>query len=264
MTPVNVRKGLALLISIFVIVAIMTPVLAGCGQEENQQGTEVDRETLFQVSTLGALSVGVYDGATTYGEVEKHGDMGLGTFQGLDGEMVAVDGEFFQVKTDGVAYPVEDSALAPFAVVTFFDSDREGTPEEGLDYEGLQAFIDALRPSSNIFYAIRIDGEFEYVKARSVPGQEKPYPPLSEVVEEQTVFEFNTIEGTMVGFWCPSYVGGINASGYHLHFLTAEKEAGGHVLDLRLGEVTVYLDETPDLFMQLPETEEFMESDLDT
>ena len=237
---------------------------AGCAREEEQPEAQVDRETLFQVSTLGALSVGVYDGVTTYGEVEEHGDMGLGTFQGLDGEMVAVDGEYYQVKTDGVAYPVDDSALTPFAAVTFFDSDREGIPAEGLDYEGLQAFIDALRPSDNVFYAIRIDGEFEYVKARSVPGQEEPYPPLSEVVEKQTVFEFEHAEGTMVGFWCPSYVGNINASGYHLHFLTADREAGGHVLDLRLGEVTVYIDETPDFIMQLPETEEFLEADLGT
>ncbi len=263
MKPCNLRKGLSFLLLIFVIAAIMTPVLAGCGQEEKQQEAQVDRETLFQVSTLGALSVGVYDGDTTYGEVEEHGDMGLGTFQGLDGEMVAVDGEFFQVKTDGVAYPVEDSAIAPFATVTFFDSDREGIPEKGLDYEGLQAFIDVLRPSDNMFYAIRIDGEFEYVKARSVPGQEKPYPPLSEVVEEQTVFEFGDIEGTMVGFWCPSYVGDINASGYHLHFLTADRKAGGHVLDLRLGEITMYIDETPGLLMQLPDTEEFLQAGLD-
>jgi len=259
----NVRKGLSFLLFLLVIAAIMMPFLAGCEQEEPQQDEQVDRETLYQVSTLGALSVGVYDGDITYGEVEEHGDMGLGTFQGLDGEMVAVDGEYYQVKTDGVAYLVEDGAVAPFAAVTFFDSDREGMPEEGLDYEGLQAFIDVLRPSDNMFYAIRIDGRFEYVKARSVPGQEKPYPPLSEVVEKQTVFEFQDIEGTMVGFWCPAYVGDLNASGYHMHFLTAGREAGGHVLELRLGEVTVHIDETPDLFMQLPDTEEFLQAGLD-
>mgnify|MGYP003565720958 CR=1 FL=1 len=108
-----------------------------------------------------------------------------------------------------------------------------------------------------------MEGEFAYVKARSVPAQEKPYPPLSDVIENQTVFEFDDVRGTMVGFWCPSYIDGINAPGYHLHFLTADNSAGGHVLELRLGDVTVSIDDTTDLNMVLPDMEEFLQSDLE-
>jgi len=253
---------------ILFIAALLTMILipyslVGCSNQEQQQEVEIDRDVLFQASTLDALMVGVYDGDITYAELKDQGDFGIGTFESLEGEMVAVDGRFYQVKTDGKAYIVSDEALAPFAMVTFFDADLEAQPEEGLDYDELKDYIDGILPSQNIFYAVKLEGEFEYVKARSVPAQEKPYPPLSDVIEKQSVFEFNDVGGTMVGFWCPSYIEGINAPGYHLHFITADNSAGGHVLELRLSDVTVYIDETPVLDMELPDIEEFLKADLE-
>ncbi|MEW6554887.1 MAG: acetolactate decarboxylase [Actinomycetota bacterium] len=224
--------------------------------------TQADRETFYQVSTLGALKSGFYDGVVSYAELGKHGDTGIGTLEGLDGEMIAVDGSFYQIRYDGTVHAIDGSAITPFAMVTFFDRDREITPPAGLDYAGLQDLLNANLPSENVFYAIRIEGRFEHVRARSVPAQEKPYPPLSEAIAAQAVFELDDVEGTMVGFWCPSYMGDINAPGYHLHFLTAGQGAGGHVLDLLLGEVRVYLDETPGFLLQLPEMEEFLEADI--
>ena len=259
----SVRSPLFFLLFALVIMAVITPALAGCKQQEAQDGARVDRDILYQVSTLGALKAGSYDGDVSYAELGKHGDAGIGTFETLDGEMIALDGTFYQIKTDGKAYAVDGTAIAPFAMVTFFDADNEGRPERGLDYNGLQAYLDTLLPSENVFYAIKVEGLFDHVQARSVPAQERPYPPLSDVIAEQVVFELDDTEGTMVGFWCPSYVGDINAPGYHLHFITADREAGGHVLDLRLGEVAVYIDETPDFFMQLPGTEEFLEAELE-
>ena len=75
---------------------------------------------VFQNSTINALLEGVYDGSMTYGELRRHGDFGLGTFNALDGEMVAFDGEFYQIKSDGIAYPVADEQRTPFATVLFF------------------------------------------------------------------------------------------------------------------------------------------------
>lgn len=140
---------------------------------------EVPRDVLFQVSTLDALLAGIYDGEMTYGELEEHGGFGLGTFNQLDGEMVALDGEFYQVKEDGAAYPVPDSARTPFAVVTFFEPDQELSVTGPVDYEGLKRELDDSLPTKNIFYALRIEGEFDYLKVRSVPKQTKPYKPLS-------------------------------------------------------------------------------------
>ncbi|MBN2027343.1 MAG: acetolactate decarboxylase [Actinobacteria bacterium] len=263
MSLLDRRRGIFFPLCALLLVFLAAAFLAGCAQEGEAEETVPDRETLYQVSTLGALKAGFYDGDVTYAELGEHGDAGLGTFEGLDGEMIALDGAFYQIKTDGKAYEVSGTAVAPFAMVTFFDADLTAQPGQGLDYEGLQSYLDGVLPSRNLFYTIKIEGRFAHVKARSVPAQDKPYPPLSDAIANQTVFELEEVEGTMVGFWCPAWVGDINAPGYHMHFITADRSAGGHVLDLVLGEVDVYIDETPDFLMQLPEMEEFLDAGLD-
>lgn len=221
------------------------------------------RETLVQISTIDALLNGVYDGVMSFETLKKYGDFGIGTFAGLDGEMVGFDGDFYQVKADGNAYPVNGSMETPFASVTFFDVDLSQPVPEGTDYAGLEEFLDGILPTSNIFYAIKIEGTFSYIKTRSVPGQEKPYPPLVEVTANQPTFEFNNIEGTIVGFRCPDYVSGVNVSGYHLHFLTKNQDAGGHVLEFEIEEATVFVDYTSGFLMILPgEESDFYNLDL--
>ncbi len=221
-----------------------------------------DKDTLYQASTIDALLDGLYDGDVTFGELKKHGNFGIGTFDYLDGEMIALDGEFYQVKMDGKVYPVDGKMETPFAVVTFFEPDNTIVLNGELDLKQLEAYLDKQLPSKNIFYAIRIDGTFKYIKARSVPRQEEPFPPLVDVVKEQAIFEFQDIEGTVVGFWCPAYVKGVNVPGYHLHFINKERTAGGHLLDCRTETGKIGIDHTSDFFMELPENEEFLTADL--
>ncbi|MCP8318695.1 MAG: acetolactate decarboxylase, partial [Candidatus Methylarchaceae archaeon HK01B] len=95
-------------------------------------------DILFQTSTISALLEGAYDGNMTYGELKKHGDFGLGTFNGLDGEMAGLDGTFYQVKDDGIAYPVDDSIKTPFALVTFFEADKLNFLDDSLNYTQLK------------------------------------------------------------------------------------------------------------------------------
>jgi acetolactate decarboxylase len=240
--------------------------LPGCStQDTNSQYADnpiAQRETLSQVSTMEALMEGLYDGVITYGELERYGDFGIGTFDNLDGEMIGFDGIFYQVRTDGVAYEVSDNMTAPFADVTFFDADLRQDLPEHIDYEQLKEYIDSILPTVNIFYAIKVEGTFSYLKTRSVPAQEKPYPPLNEVIQQQTTFIFNDIEGTMVGFRCPEFVTDINVPGYHLHFLNGNRDAGGHVLEFVIEDAVVSVDYTSDFYMILPtEGSGFYEAD---
>jgi acetolactate decarboxylase len=251
----KLSKGCAVTaVIIFCLVLICT---AGCSSSsvpsEYADNPIAGRETLTQVSTINALIAGVYDGVITSGQLKGYGDFGIGTFDGLDGEMVELDGQLYQIKADGVAYAVADALMLPFAAVTFFDDDHEEILAPGTNLTQLQQVLDQALPSTNIFCAIKITGNFSYVKTRSVPKQTKPYPVLTEVTKNQSVFEFNNVEGTIVGFRCPQYVNGINVPGYHLHFLTADCKAGGHVLDLITGNATATLDYTPEFLMILPE-----------
>jgi len=195
---------------------------------------------------------GVYDGVTTFGELKKYGDFGIGTVEALDGEVIIFDGHVLQVTADGKVHQLGDSVKTPFASVTFFDADKSQIVAAGLDFPGFQTLMDKSVPSINMFYAIRIDGIFSYVKTRSVPAQKKPYPPLVEVTKNQPEFEFHDVEGTIVGFRAPPYVSGINVTGYHLHFVTKDLSGGGHLLEFRVKEGTTTVDITPEFYMTLP------------
>ncbi len=220
-------------------------------------------ETLTQISTIDALLNGIYDGVISYGDLKGYGDFGLGTFEGLDGEMIAFGGDFYQIKADGLAYEVSDSMSTPFAQMVFFDVDKTIELDDEITYDNLDNYIDNSIPTQNIFYAIKIEGTFDYIKTRSVPGQTKPYPPLVEVTASQPTFEFSDIKGTIAGFRSPPYMEGVGVPGYHLHFLTDDKSAGGHVLEIDVREATAYIDYTSGFFMILPgENSDFYDIDL--
>jgi len=220
-------------------------------------------DVLFQVSTINALLEGIYDGEITFKELKRHGDLGLGTFNALDGEMLMLDGKIYQVKADGKVYPAEDSMKTPFSAVTFFEEDTTLVSDSPLDYKSLEEFMDKMLPTENIIYAIKIEVVFKYVRTRSVPAQEKPYPLLSEVVKNQPEFEFHNIKGTLVGFRLPDYLSGINVPRYHLHFITKDKKGGGHLLECETQRIKIGMDFTEQLSITLPETKEFYDADLD-
>jgi len=220
-------------------------------------------DTLFQASTLGALLQGVFDGDLPFSSVKAQGDFGLGTFDKLDGELVAFDGEYYQIKADGAAYRVDDAMTTPFVAVTFFEADDTLTIDAPLSCTELGAVVAARFPSPNLYYALRVDGTFSYLQTRSVEPQTAPYPTLAEALENQVVFEFEDVQATLAGFWLPPYMAGLNVAGYHYHALTADKKAGGHVLDCQLNDGTVQIDYTDALQLELPATQGFLEGDLD-
>ncbi|MBI5189758.1 MAG: acetolactate decarboxylase [Nitrospirae bacterium] len=209
-------------------------------------------DTLYQVSSISNLMAGAYAGTETVGELLAHGGFGIGTFDALDGEMVVLDGRCYQVKLDGSARLAVGSQTTPFAEVTEFESDRVGVPAGPLDMDALKAYIDGLAPDTGIPYAVKVTGTFSLVRTRSVPKQGMPYPPLVEAVKGQKTRSMEDVKGTLVGFRLPAFMDGVGVPGYHLHFITDDSRAGGHVLALITSRVTVHLDDTPEFRMTLP------------
>jgi acetolactate decarboxylase len=248
---------------LLVALALVASVPLGCGSAATAAPSNA-ADVLFQYSSLQTLMAGVYDGELTAGELRQHGDFGLGTFNRLDGEMVVLDGSVYQVKTDGVAYAVADSQKIPFAEVTEFVADQTIEVDQTLDCADLQTYLDGKLPSLNVPYGIKIEGTFAQLQTRSVPAQTRPYPPLADVVKTQTTFDFTDVSGTMVGFRLPSYMAGVGAAGYHLHFLTTDREAGGHVLGCRVQEVTAEIDLIGDVSLVLPSDPDFYRVNLST
>jgi acetolactate decarboxylase len=218
---------------------------------------------LFQASTIGALLDGAFDGDVTFGELAERGDLGLGTLNALDGEMIAIDGKFLRADVDGHVTPVGSAERTPFAVVTCFEPTVEAEVAAGLDHEDILAALDELAPAGESSFAVRLDGRFATVRARSVPRQSPPYCPLAEVVADQHIFELTDVEGSMVGFRFPAFVEGIEVSGYHLHFVDTERRRGGHVLGSRSGgPLRARIDPADDLHVELPPAVDLADPDL--
>jgi acetolactate decarboxylase len=121
-----------------------------------------------------------------------------------------------------------------------------------MDLGTLCSLLDRLVGGEASCYAVRVDGSFHLVKTRSVPRQRKPYPPLAQVVEHQPTFELREVSGSLVGFRFPRYAQGLNVAGYHFHFITEDRSAGGHVLELGLAGGELRVDGEADLRLELP------------
>jgi len=255
---VPVCPVIAAALAILAVVLLVAPAV-----QPSSPVAPPDPDLLYQVSTIDALMLGGYDGFVPVGEVMRHGDFGLGTFDGLDGEMVVLDGTCWRVGTDGVPVVAGDGVMVPLADVTIFQHETMTPGISGANFTQVTGALDATLPSENLFVAIRMDGTFPAITARSEPRQEKPYQPLAEVLAtQQVVFPWYNVTGTVVGFYTPSYAEGIGVTGYHLHFLSADRTKGGHVLDLAVEDTPAVLDTTPRFMLVLPESGDFTTMDL--
>jgi acetolactate decarboxylase len=170
----------------------------------------------------------------------------------LDGEMIALDGHFYRADVDGWISEIDPAERTPFAVMAWFRPQVEFDLSGPLGDEGFRGAIDDRAPGEAASWAVRVDGAFDLVRARSVPRQTQPYRPLAEVVRDQHVFELRDVSGTMVGFRFPDFAEGLEVSGYHLHFISEDRARGGHVLACRPRSVRAAIDPARDLHVELP------------
>ena len=207
---------------------------------------------LFQTSTIEALLGGVFDGDLSLSELLEHGDLGLGTLNGLDGELIVIDGDAWKASRDCTLSRAPRSSRTPYAVVVPFSPGPPVAVRGPLQYAALGQVIGhrlegTLRP-----VAVRIDGRFEHIRVRSVAKQRRPYPPLAEALAQQGISDLHDVSGTMVGFGFPHALDGIEMIGWHLHFASDTRTRGGHVLDFALRDGIAHLDDTTELQVELP------------
>jgi acetolactate decarboxylase len=211
-----------------------------------------EQNTLYQVSPFNVLAAGNFEGNTTYSELAKHGDFGIGTLNDLNGEMIAINGKFYQIPTDGAPREIGSSEETPYATITFFSSDYTFQVANVSSYSQLALEINSTLPNYNAIYAIKVHGFFSFAETRSVSIQTKPYPTLWDAVENQTVFNLNDVSATAVGFFFPDSMNGVDYVGYHLHLLTDNYSAGGHLLECTIESATVEIDQINNYRLLIP------------
>ncbi len=238
---------------IFLCFVVFLLLLGGCAAKQ-------PFNAITQISTIDALLAGAYDGQTTCAKLKEYGDLGIGTFDRLDGEMILLDGRFYQVTSDGVVRRPDGRLTTPFATVCRFAPDKTLELAGPVNYAEFKERLDEEFPNQNVFYAIKITGVFKSVHTRSVPAQKKPYPPLAEVTAHQPEFRATNVIGAIVGFRCPPFVKGINVPGYHLHFLSEDKTFGGHIRDFEMETCRCEVDLCTRFRLFLPENPDTLQA----
>lgn len=188
---------------------------------------------MFQFSTYAAVYNGQYDGGITIKELKKKGNFGLGTFHALEGELVAFDGNFFHCSQAHCAEAKDEQTLA-WAAICNFEENNGHFPMTSLNYEMLQTVQMPDFQFSEKLLGIRIEGFFDNITLTSTAKQSKPYPSIQHIIDTSEHYSLESIQGTLVGWFAPDFMGGIKQPGFHFHFVNADKNRGGHVLDFHL------------------------------
>ena len=243
-----------------VLTACILGLLCACACGETLRS-----DKLFQVALLQSLMQGEYDGVITVGELKAYGDTGIGTFQGVNGEMIVLDGKVYRAIWDGSVEIAPDDETVPFSNVTFFDADVTRENVSSSSIEELKNFLTSIaaQQGQNQFYMAKITGLFPSMFVRSELVQEKPYKPLNDALKtDQREFSYENIEGTVVALYCPDYMNGLNTPGWHLHFISSDGKKGGHVLTLTAKDCKAELDVISEFEMVVPNRASFNEKDL--
>ncbi len=245
-------KSKLVILTAIVLIVVISLSFVFVSLQSNVNSDNLSGETvLFQAGTYAPLAQGAFDGNITYAQIEKNGDFGLGTFNGL-GEMVALNGVFYQINTDGALRQVDPSTKTPYALVTFFKADQSFNISQTMNYSQLTTYIDQNLPSLNSIYAVKIHVTCQYMEARSEPQLSPPFPSLSSALANETIFNLTNVTGTMVGFRFPDYMNGPSTAGYHFHFITDDKAAGGHVLNCTITSGIVEVDKIDKYVIMMP------------
>ena len=212
---------------------------------------------MYQVSTLQALMLGYSRSVVTVSELLQHGDTGLGTFEDVDGEMIVIDGTCYRATENGRVVVAEPDKGVPFSAVCNMQGRRTFDLGEYHSVDTLKSELNNRIEEDfglNSMHVARIDGEFSFVDARSESAYKSMHVTLKAVLEQtQKAFCFENIKGSLVCVYFPDYMDGINAAGWHLHFVSDDRKHGGHVFEISMVKGKCFLDKINTIELRLPD-----------
>lgn len=211
---------------------------------------------MYQVSTLQALALGYTKPVIDVEGLKIHGDTGLGTFEGVDGEMIMLDGHCYRAKENGEVEEAQDDLGVPFASVCNFGNGKTFELGEVGCLEDLVKHLNNVIEEDfglNSMHMVKIHGVFSEVNARSETGYYAIHVPLKDMLAKtQKSFELGKSEGTLVCVYYPDYMDGINAAGWHFHYVSDDYKKGGHVFEIVMNHGTGKVNKINRIEIQLP------------
>lgn len=216
---------------------------------------------LVQIGTLNSLMMGDYYGSCKVKDLLRFGDTGIGTYNGLDGEAVIINGRAYNGRATGIVSEMQPDDTLPFSTVAKFDENVKENAIRFSSFEDFSRKAEQYLQSRNFFYMVKMEGTFN-VRVRSCFAQTEPYEPLYKVACDQREFEYRGEEGFAVGVYCPNYVNGMNLPGWHIHFIGKDFLKGGHILKLASDDCKMKINCLNEWNVILPHTPGFEAWDL--
>jgi acetolactate decarboxylase len=220
--------------------------------------SRIGKPQLYQYGVANSFIDGLYEGELTIKQLKQQGDFGIGAPNLIDGELTIVNGKAYQSNAKGHTIEAPESLRTPFAFVTNFRPDTVLQLTDITDLKDLFARIEKLIPNPNVIYALRLKGLFSSISTRAFPPVLKePYKPLVQLLDQQQFFELKATEGDMIGFYMPGYLTGLNIVGLHFHFLSKDRQAGGHVVAVQAKLLALEIAEIKEYHLVPPDTDNF-------
>lgn len=222
----------------------------------------MSRNTLYQHGTMQMLVEGLLDGTMPIEDLLTHGSIGIGTGDGVDGELIILNGVGYKIDTSGKAVELPKDFKVTYADVCN-DNYREFKQYQNVELEQMLNDVLGANNGQNQFFAILTKGVFQKIRTRSSEKSQKPYPTLGTIAQNQVEFEAEDIAGTMITFYTPKVFQGVGVSGFHNHFLADNLSFGGHVLAATMKDVTVGIQPIENFELHLPvNSQEYLQADL--
>jgi acetolactate decarboxylase len=196
-----------------------------------KNGAQMNQNVLYQFSTLKISNDKGYDGDLTQEALKSYGDIGLGTFNTLDGELILIDGAVYQADGDCKLKKGDEGDLIPFAVMGFLGDTKALRLKRPLSMDAVKEVLDQKIAFDDPIVLAVLEGDFLNLTLHSVWPQEKPYRSLDAIVSEQKLVRVCHQKGRLVGIRCPQSANEKNVVGWHFHYLSDDQTTGGHVND---------------------------------
>lgn len=226
----------------------------------NHSNQARNADVFTQINTTNALVSGVMETDVTVKDLIRWGDFGLGCTEGMNESILVLDNKIYS----NIDVP-EDRKIGLFHLA-FFKEASSVKLEQTMNLKQLRNYMDSVLPTRNIMYAVKCKGRFESMQTSIPLAFQKPYPRIVPEMTDQSVNrEVKNVSGTIIAFWLPSFLLGINggAGGLHAHFLSEDRTFMGHVIDCNMISGELWIDAKHQLNLQLPKRNpSFYEADL--
>lgn len=218
---------------------------------------------VYSFSSISALIKGDYYPNFTSKQILNKGNFGLGTFEGLNGELILIKDNVYQLVDNTNITLCDDQAKIPFACVCEFNYKDFELKFKNTNKKELEEKLLSLIDSKNHVQAFYAKVNFKKIYSRTVRKQEKPYKEMTEIINSQSELDIENIDAELVGFYTPSIFSKIGVEGFHWHYLSTDKKYGGHVFDMEINEIELVINSYNNLTYFSPDSDHFKNMNLD-